>query len=167
MVSENKVLVNEYDPSGRYQEHLVVNKELGRITDEELATWERAYRVEFLDLFGRFLSFDRAFYDRIAETLREAPSKLGLEALNRRDYNYLKDIRTRVYTFANMSSIRSQPVEQGSVGVSVTVNIGDEAIEGELERRAAARELLNQFNANAKYINGDQPLIEGEVLAED
>jgi hypothetical protein len=159
---ETRVLYNEYDPN----RSLALRKEYAKVPTEVRDEWMDAYVVQFLDLFGHLLSFDRVFYDRIAQTIRDAPAEAGLECLSRRDYDYLTDIRTKVYTFSNLAAMRGKTGQDDSTGssVNVTVNIGQDAVESVEAKRAAAQKLLRDFNASDKYLGEDRQLIEGHVV---
>ena len=147
----------EYHPV--VAEHEVQLKELGKITEEELAQWERAARVRFLDLFGKLLNYDFSFFNRVEPELLNNP-----EAVSRRDYDYFKEIRTRVYTFGNLGTLKGvMGPEQTRSGVNITVSIDQRQIDTEEAKRAASRDLLERFNANSKYLP-EQELIEGEVI---
>ena len=147
----------------RVRRHEVEVKALGRVSEEELAQWERAARVQFLDTFVRFVIADREFYDRVDPLIRQDE---GFNNLGKRDWEYWKELRTKVYTFANMGVLSKVmgPEDSGPVPMSITVNLGNDAIESDAAHRSAARELLSQFSARDKYIEAPMETIEGKVL---
>jgi len=163
---DDLVIRDDYDPNGRnsedkrYPSHDLLVKDLGRVTEEELAMWERASRVQFLNLFGRFLSYDAAFVHRVVDKMLDDP-----QTVSKRDYEYFKEIRTKVYTWNNLNQLKGivGPQQQDS-SVSVTVNIDQRQIETDQARRAAARRLLSDFDSSRKYREPNQQLIEGQVL---
>ena len=86
----------------------------------------------------------------------------GLSWLSPREYDWLKTIRKH-YT---LGKEEDQPT--GATGqVNVTVHVDNQMVEDEHSRRASARQLLQQFNVNDKYINPDRQMIEGEVVSAD
>ncbi len=148
----------------RLRRHEVAVKALGRVTEEELAQWERAARVQFLDTFVRFVVADREFYDRVDPLIRQED---GFDQLSSRDWEYWKELRTKVYTFGNMGVLSKVmgPEDRIAAPMSITVNLGNDAIESDAAHRSAARELLSQFSARDKYIEApQQETIEGKVL---
>jgi len=60
--------------------------------------------------------------------------------------------------------VAQQEETRSSGGVNITVSVGADAVESVESRRAAAKQLLEQFNVNDKYINPDRQLLEGEVV---
>ena len=63
--------------------------------------------------------------------------------------------------------VAQQEENRSSGGVNITVSVGADAVESVESRRAAAKQLLEQFNVNDKYTNPDRQLLEGEVVSQD
>ena len=153
-----------------------------RRDDEEFRNWESGEKLAWLqhnissDLMT--MEFMRNF--RLA-------LRMDFKILYKANYNFagmtdneiavLKAIRKH-YTPQDLMSIQRalQPdadaLPPGSYRESITVTVEGRQVEGEEARRAAARELLERFEATGKIVeatpqvegpNGDKP-IEGEVV---
>jgi hypothetical protein len=156
-----------------------------RRDDEEFRSWESGEKLswlqsnvahdltqmEFMRNFRLCLRLDKKVLYRAA---------LSLDLLTEREMEVLKIIRKH-YTPSDIMAVQRALVPEpdqmppGSYRESITVTVEGRTIEGENARRAAARELLANFESGkraieaaeklelAEHANGDKPL-EGEIV---
>lgn len=145
-----------------------------RREDEDFAAWEKR-GMTFLqhdladDLlraeFNRCMRLDmRVDY----KVLRKA-NFAGPDNLTEREFELLKQINRGKYGAANKLAIERVLAPDGeglrATAVNVQVNVGGEHVESEAARVTAARQLLQQFNATAKYAAEDRDPLQIEASA--